>query len=199
MDRTLRTFAVVLATLAARAVPGQAPTTPAEQARDEIEHPRVTAAGVHFASDMITHHEQAITICSWAPKHGASKSVQDLCQRIIVSQTDEINYMKHWLADRHEPVPAPMPAMAMPGMPGMLSSDQLATLDHAHGPQFDRLLLTDMISHHQGAITMVEQLLQNGQDEDAGLLMYASNVSADQDAEIGLMQRRLAEMPTPNP
>jgi uncharacterized protein (DUF305 family) len=181
--------------LAARATSAQAPTTPAEQARDEIEHPRVTAAGVKFATDMITHHEQAITICSWAPTHGASTSVQDLCQRINVSQTDEIKYMKRWLADRHEPVPAPMPAMAMPDMPGMLSSSQLTTLDQAHGAQFDRLLLTDMISHHQGAITMVQQLLQNAQDEDGGLLMYASNVAADQDAEIGLMQRRLATMP----
>jgi uncharacterized protein (DUF305 family) len=194
--------------LAARTAAGQAaPTTPAEQAREEIEHPVFTAAGVKFASDMITHHAQAILICGWAPSHGASASVKDLCQRISVTQVDEISYMKHWLADRHQPVPSTdqggqmqdMPGMTMPGMPGMLSRDQLATLDHAHGAAFDRLLLTDMIHHHQGAITMVNDLVANAHDEDEGLLTYASNVAADQDAEIGLMQRRLAAMPTPTP
>jgi uncharacterized protein (DUF305 family) len=195
-------FLIAALVVAVRTAAGQAsaPTTPAEQARQELEHPRYTAAGVAFATDMISHHAQAIAICDWAPTHGASASVQDLCQRIAVSQTDEINYMKGWLTDRHQPVPETMAGMAMSGtMPGMLSDTQLATLDHAHGTTFDRLLLTDMIHHHQGAIAMVNQLLKNAPDEDEGLLNYAGNVAADQDAEIGLMQRRLAAMPAPTP
>jgi uncharacterized protein (DUF305 family) len=176
-----------------------APRTPAEQARQEIEHPRFTTAGVHFASTMIGHHAQAIEIAGWAPSHDASPAVQDLCARIAVSQTDEIRFMQTWLQERHQVVPPADPhGYVMPGMdhpmlmPGMLTAAQLTELDAAHGARFDRLLLTDMIRHHQGAIDMVQQLMAAAPQEDPALITYATNVAADQAAEIARMQRLLA-------
>jgi uncharacterized protein (DUF305 family) len=176
--------------------------TPADKAKAELEHPRFTAAGVHFMSGMIAHHTQAIVMTGWATSHGAGPAVQALAERIAVSQTDEIKFMQDWLQDRHQAVPPSDPSgygMAGMGqpmlMPGMLAPPQMAQLDSAHGAKFDRLFLTDMIMHHTGAIDMVHQLNTSGEQQDDALSMYATNVEADQSAEIARMQRMLEAMP----
>jgi uncharacterized protein (DUF305 family) len=180
---------------------GAAGITPAEQARSEISHPRYTAAGVLFMSGMIGHHAQALVMAGWGPSHGASSAVRSLCDRISVSQTDEIKFMQGWLSDRHQVVPEPDPrGSMMPGMdhpmlmPGMLTPAQMTELDQARGPRFDRLLLSDMIMHHRGAVDMVHQLMASGQADDDRLANYATNAEADQSAEIGRMQRMLDAM-----
>jgi uncharacterized protein (DUF305 family) len=178
---------------------GAAGMTPAQQAAMNGGVPAYTAADVHFMSSMISHHAQALTMAAWAPTHGASAAVRTLCERITVSQTDEIKYMQGWLSDRHLPVPTPDPrGMTMPGsdqpmlMPGMLTPEQMSELDHARGAEFDRLFLTDMIAHHRGALEMVHELMTSaGAAQDAALFAYATDVQAGQAAEIGRMQRLL--------
>jgi len=178
-------------------VEGATGVTPAQRAEFERAHPRYTPAGVAFASGMIEHHAQAIVMAGWAPTHDASPAVRDLCERILVSQTDEIKFMQEWLRVRHLDVPAPDTMASMANMkhsalmPGMLTPEQMAALESARGPAFDRLFLTDMIMHHQGALAMVDTLQASGQGEDASLMTYATNVAADQSAEIGRMQRLL--------
>jgi uncharacterized protein (DUF305 family) len=158
-----------------------------------------TTADVRFMSGMIYHHAQAILIAGWAASHDAGPSVRTLCERIVVSQKDEITLLSRWLATRHEAVPHPDPEhMMMPGMdsthvmPGMLTAEQLAQLDRARGPDFDELFLGLMIQHHQGAITMVNQLFTAGAGEEEPVYKMASNVFADQTTEIERMQRMLA-------
>jgi uncharacterized protein (DUF305 family) len=158
-----------------------------------------TAADVRFMSGMIYHHAQAILIAGWARSHGAGPSVQTLCDRIVASQTDEINLLSRWLADRHEAVPHPDPEHSMMPemdaghmMPGMLSAAQLAQLDSARGPDFDESFLRFMIQHHQGAITMVNELFAAGAGEENPVYKMASSVFADQTTEIERMQRMLA-------
>ena len=163
-----------------------------------------TAADVHFMSGMIQHHAQAVLIAGWAPTHGASPALRALCERIVVGQRDEIVLMKRWLEDRHEPVPhadlADSAHMMMPGMdssmlmPGMLTAAALERLDQARGREFDRLFLQGMIRHHQGAITMVNQLFASrGAGEEEPVFRFAANVFADQTTEIERMQRMLAD------
>lgn len=160
-----------------------------------------TRGDVEFMSGMIHHHAQAVMIAGWAPSHGASQSVQALCDRIVVGQRDEILLLQNWLKDHHEAVPDPthemMPAMAAmaPMMPGMLNATQLAQLDSARGADFDRLFLRLMIMHHQGAITMVNQLFATqGSGEEQTVYKMASNVFADQTTEIARMQKMLAPL-----
>jgi len=161
-----------------------------------------TAADVHFMSGMIEHHAQAVLMAGWAPTHGASPAVRALCERIVVGQRDEIVLMQRWLHDRHEPIPqADTSHMMMTGMdssmlmPGMLSAAQLERLEHARGREFDRLFLQDMIRHHQGAITMVNQLFgSRGAGEEEPAFRFAANVFADQTTEIERMQRMLADL-----
>ena len=157
---------------------------------------------------MIAHHSQAILMANWAPTHGASASLQTLASRIINAQRDEIATMQQWLRDRQQPVPDGHAGMKMDMggmnmgsghetlMPGMLTDAQLAQLDSARGPAFDRLFLTDMIQHHTGAVTMVKQLFDTyGAAQDELIFKFASDVNVDQTTEIARMKRMLvAEM-----
>jgi len=195
MTRVIPWLLIAAAASIAPAV-AQAPQAPSPSAQ-----PRYTPADVHFMSGMIYHHAQAILIAGWAKSHGASPSVQTLCDRIVASQTDEINLLSRWLATRGEPVPHPEPEhIMMPGMtmdsthmmPGMLTPAQLAQLDSARGPDWDETFLRLMIQHHQGAITMVNQLFAASGGEEEPVYKMATGVFADQTTEIERMQRMLA-------
>jgi uncharacterized protein (DUF305 family) len=159
-------------------------------------------ADVHFMSGMIPHHAQAVLIAGWAASHGARQDVRILCERIVVGQRDEIAMMQTWLGDRGEPVPeatATHMKMKMNGMehdmlmPGMLTDAELAALDKARGPEFDRMFLIAMIKHHQGAISMVDELFASyGAAQEETIFRFASDVYADQTTEIDRMQKMLA-------
>jgi uncharacterized protein (DUF305 family) len=163
-----------------------------------------TPADVNFMNGMIAHHAQALLMASWAGSHGASATIMTLTSRITNAQQDEIAGMQKFLRDRHQPVPEPNPhgmSMNMSGMqhtmlmPGMLTEDQLKQLDAARGKEFDRLFLTFMIQHHQGAVTMVKELFDTyGAAQDITVYKLASDISADQTTEIERMQKMLASM-----
>jgi uncharacterized protein (DUF305 family) len=163
-------------------------------------------ADVHFMSGMIPHHAQAVIMAGWAPSHGARSDVRILCERIDVGQRDEIALMQTWLRDRGEVVPDATSTrmhMSMNGMehdmlmPGMLTDEEMAALDKARGPEFDRLFLTGMIKHHQGAIDMVDELFKSyGAAQDETVFRFASDVYADQAIEIERMQKMLAGVPS---
>ena len=163
-----------------------------------------TAADIKFMDGMISHHAQALLMAGWAASHGASPSVLTLTSRITNAQQDEIAGMQKWLRDRHQPVPEANPhgmTMKMDGMehtmlmPGMLTEAQLKQLDEARGKEFDRLFLTFMIQHHQGAVTMVTNLFDTyGAAQDISVFKLASDISADQTTEIERMQKMLASL-----
>jgi uncharacterized protein (DUF305 family) len=168
--------------------------------------PAYTAADVEFMQGMIGHHAQAIVMANMATTHGASRQVSLFCRKVINSQRDEIEMMQGWLKDRGEKVPdvadahAHMAGMDMSGgmplMPGMLTPEQLKQLDAARDATFDRLFLTFMIQHHQGALTMVAKLFDTpGSGQGPEIFGYATGVDADQRAEIERMQNMLSNNP----
>jgi len=158
-------------------------------------------ADVEFMSGMIPHHAQAVIMAGWAPSHGAREDVAILCERIVVGQRDEIAMMQTWLSDRGQDVPEATSTrhkMTMNGtthemlMPGMLTDEEMAALDRARGPEFDRLFLVGMIKHHQGAIDMVDKLFKSyGAAQDETVYKFASDVYADQSIEIDKMHEML--------
>jgi uncharacterized protein (DUF305 family) len=78
----------------------------------------------------------------------------------------------------------------------MLTPAQLEELDQAQGPEFDRLFLTYMIQHHQGAVTMVEELFAtDGAAQDPLTFKLASDVQVDQRTEIDRMEQMLSALP----
>jgi uncharacterized protein (DUF305 family) len=106
--------------------------------------------------------------------------------------------MKRWLAARGEPLSMQMPDMPdMPDhhltlMPGMLTAEQMNALRTAKDGEFDRLFLTGMIQHHNGALTMVKDLFDTpGAGQDAEVFNFATDVDTGQRAEIRIMQTLL--------
>jgi len=159
-------------------------------------------ADIEFMSGMIPHHAQAVIMAGWAPSHGARADVAILCERIAVAQRDEIKMMRQWLQDRSLPVPDATSTkhhMKMANgmehdmlMPGMLSDEEMAALDKARGPEFDRLFLEGMIRHHQGAIDMVDKLFKSyGAAQDETVFKFANDVQSDQAIEINVMRDML--------
>jgi len=176
--------------------------TPAQIAAVDSVRRHVTPADIEFMSGMIGHHAQAIQMSEMAPTHGAGPQVIILAARIINAQKDEIATMQQWLKDRGQPVPEAVPGMKMAGhgdhlmlMPGMLSPEQMAQLDAARGPEFDRLFLTYMIQHHNGALAMVQKLFSHdGAGQEDVIFKFASDVNVDQITEVDRMRRMLFEM-----
>jgi uncharacterized protein (DUF305 family) len=73
----------------------------------------------------------------------------------------------------------------------------MKALDAAKDTTFDRLFLTGMIQHHQGAIKMVADLIKSGGAQASEMFGYASGIDNDQRAEISIMQQMLASSPPP--
>ena len=153
---------------------------------------------------MIMHHTQAVTMTSLIPSHTDNRQVNLLGERISASQSDEMNFMKRWLAARGEPISMAMPGMPemdmggmpMAAMPGMLTPAQMTALAAARGPQFDQLFLSGMIQHHNGALVMVKDLFATeGAGQDADLFNFATDADNTQRAEIRIMQGLLAAQP----
>lgn len=189
-------FALLAALLGVAAVAGSAPLA----AQGTPEAP--SAPDVAFMSGMIGHHAQAVLMAGWAVSHEASPTLQTYCRKVVVSQRDEIGLMKRWLTDHHQPLPDStlMYGRAMPGMrpmlmPGMLTTAELARLDSARGPDWDRLFLEDMIRHHQGAVAMVQDLFNTPGGGKGLVFQFATDISADQTAEIGRMRQMLITLP----
>ena len=164
---------------------------------------QVSEADVQFMAGMIHHHAQALVMSALAPTNGASDAVLTLTARITNAQKDEIGLMQRWLRQRDRPVPEVGSDGRMVGMadhamhmPGMLSAQQLADLAAARGREYDRLFLTYMIQHHNGAVTMVHELFaSDGAAQDEFVFKLASDIQVDQTTEVARMQRMLDALP----
>lgn len=159
-------------------------------------------ADVEFMQGMIMHHSQAVEMTALIPSHTENAEVHLLGARISRSQSDEMSFMKRWLAARGEAISMAMPGMPemdmngapMKAMPGMLTPEQMEALRNAKGAEFDRLFLTGMIQHHNGALVMVKDLFDTpGAGQDADLFDFATDADNTQRAEIKIMQDMLKE------
>jgi uncharacterized protein (DUF305 family) len=144
---------------------------------------------------MIPHHAQAKEMSALAESRTNNEAILAVAARITLSQDDEIAMMQDWLGDRGLEVTAE-DAHHQSGfmrMAGMLTDEEMAALAAARGSEFDRLYLESMIQHHQGALDMVEDLLdQRGSVQDPLLYEFTSDVTSDQTSEIERMVTLLA-------
>jgi uncharacterized protein (DUF305 family) len=167
----------------------------ATQAADlsQIAH---TDAEIRFIQGMIGHHAQALEMTALIAARTSRADVLMLGKRIEMSQADEIQMMIAWLKTRGLPAPEPH-AHHTPGavlMPGMLTSDEMRRLSDAKGAEFDRLFLQSMIRHHEGALTMVDDLFAAaGAAQQSDIFAFATDVDADQRMEIDRMSAMLEE------
>ncbi|NRB72065.1 MAG: DUF305 domain-containing protein [Xanthomonadales bacterium] len=178
--------------------PGQPSKTLAAEDAVQIADTAYTVDDVRFLTDMIPHHHQALVMSRWAPERTNNQEILDLAGRIDSTQADEIAFMQDWLRERGEPVPDPTAHHAMHAhhdMAGMATPAQMEALEASRGTAFDRLFLQLMIPHHDGALTMAEELLeQPGAAFDATLFDFTSDVQNDQAVEIERMNALLVAL-----
>jgi uncharacterized protein (DUF305 family) len=162
-----------------------------------------STADVSFAQLMIPHHQQAVQMADLAITNASSPEVLKLAEKIKAAQDPEIATMESWLTtwgvgdqmqgmDPSAPANGDMGGMDMGGMSasGMMTQDDLDKLSKASGTDFDRMWLQMMIAHHQGAVTMAQQVLDTTTNPDVQKLAQA--VVDGQTQEIDTMQQLLA-------
>ena len=184
-SRPLATLAAALA-LAGMLAACARDTEPAAEHND---------ADTQFAQMMIVHHEGAIEMAELAVERATTPEVKALGERISAAQGPEIELMAGWLDDWDEAAPAELDMEGMDhggmDMDGMGQGEVMADLDGRAGTDFDDRFLAMMIAHHEGAIEMSEDELDDGQNAEA--LELAQTIIDAQEAEITEMEGLLAD------
>jgi uncharacterized protein (DUF305 family) len=192
------------ATTQAQASSAASSAAPATSAADHND------ADVTFAQAMIPHHEQAVEMSDMVlGKQGIAPEVITLANEIKAAQGPEIQQMQGWLAEwgvesgeggmssmpGHDMSTMPGHDMSgdgsMPGMSGggMMSEQDMTDLQNAQGVAASRLFLTQMIEHHEGAITMAQTEIDAGQFPAA--VEMARAIVTSQQEEITTMENLL--------
>ena len=199
---TVAAAAVLLAgcTGSDQGMPGMNHGTPPSASQPPAEAGQHNEADVAFAQGMIPHHTQAIEMSQLAPERAQSEQVKDLARQIEAAQGPEIDTLTGWLQRWGAPAPqsempgmdhGSMPGMDHGGMQGMMAPEDMQKLQQARGAEFDRMFLTMMIEHHEGAVTMAETELAQGQFPEAKQM--AQQIVSSQQAEIKTMQDLLKQ------
>ena len=151
-------------------------------------------ADVMFAQHMIPHHTQAIEMSdTLLAKQGIDPRVTELANQIKAAQGPEIQQMQGWLTQWGTPSMPPMSGHGdMPGMSGMMSEQDMSALKDAQGVDASKLFLTQMIAHHEGAITMAQSEIKDGQYPAA--VAMAHSIVTTQQQEIDTMKAILATL-----
>ena len=147
-------------------------------------------ADVAFATEMIPHHEQALQMVAMTEGRELSPDFEHLTGHIHDAQLPEIETMTGWLEDWDEPVPTGHQHHQGMDMSGMMSDDDLADLGAAGRSAFERMWLTMMIAHHEGAIEMSRTELDEGSYGPA--LDLARSIIDSQSREIDEMREMLS-------
>ena len=141
------------------------------------------AGDVMFAQMMIPHHQQAIEMADLALTNDTtSTAVRTLAEQIKGAQDPEIQTMQGWLREWGAPTGAAMDH----GTAGMMTAQDMASLKAAKGQQFNRMWLQMMVEHHQGAVTMAQDVQST--TEDPRVRQLAQSVVDGQKKEIATMQ-----------
>ncbi|MEV7795049.1 DUF305 domain-containing protein [Streptomyces sp. NPDC087512] len=157
----------------------------AERQRADDDSPN--SADVAYARMMIQHHAQALEMTALVPGQAESGRLKKLAERIAAAQGPEITAMKGWLTAHGQKETGG--GHDHGAMPGMATPEQLAELRAARGEDFDRLFLTLMITHHEGAITMATDVKSQG--NNVQIEEMADDVVAQQTSEIVRMRGML--------
>lgn len=157
-------------------------------------------ADVDFASDMIQHHAQALEMVDLTLGRDLDPEVARLAEEIRAAQAPEIEQMADWLQGWDAPVPETSrdhanahgdgEGMDM-DMPGMMSAEEMEALERAPAAEFQDLWLQMMVEHHEGAVKMATEQLDNGESAEA--IALAEDVIATQEKEIDAMHALLED------
>ncbi len=168
-------------------------TLSADEAAAGVPATPPNEADFGYVEMMVVHHRQAVEMTAWAPARAADESVKGLASRISDTQQPEIDMMNAWLERNGRPKAGDGHAHGhgdhAAHMPGMATPEQLRQLQGSTGAAFDALFLQLMTAHHEGAVTMANDVQKNG--SDVKVQEMADHVIAEQSDEIRRMRAML--------
>ncbi|MFT5277781.1 MAG: hypothetical protein ACI97K_001202 [Glaciecola sp.] len=177
--------------------PGQAARMLSAEDAVKIAGTSYTNDDVSFMQNMIPHHSQAVDMAVLVEERTNNKEIIDIAGRIRKSQADEIAFMQDWLEQRSEQTDIDHSMHMDHSLMGMATMPQMDELEASEGTEFDRVFLSLMIPHHEGAVRMVDDLLeQSGSAYDPILYDFVNDIVNDQNAEITRMDSLLANLST---
>lgn len=199
MFKKFTVVATLLTTLSVLTACGNDNNASAHQTQTASSGDEFNDADVEFATDMIQHHAQALSMVDLTLGGQLDAEVQQLAEDIREAQGPEIEQMTDWLSDWDQPIPETVRDHANAhgdgdmemdtDMPGMMSADQMAELEAAEGAEFEQMFLEMMIEHHEGAIEMAQAEQSEGHHADA--IELAKNIESAQQDEIATMETLL--------
>ncbi|MCI4660189.1 DUF305 domain-containing protein [Cryobacterium zhongshanensis] len=145
-------------------------------------------ADVEFAQ-MVIVHSGALAIARLAAERSSDPDTKGLAESILTARAAEIDVMTSWLQAWGAEVPeiGSMPESDRDApMPGLVTDQQVADLDDASGPAFDRQFLSLMIEHHTSSIARADVEARSG--ESILARHFAATITGDQGAELAEMK-----------
>lgn len=181
--------------------PAQHSHPPAAGASTSVAGQQHNPQDVTFAQHMIPHHQQAVEMSDiMLAKTEINPQVIALANQIKAAQGPEIAQLQDWLSQWGAPTAPEMPGHdhhgsshgSLPGMDGMMSAQDMDALKNAQGTEAAKLFLTQMIAHHEGAISMAATESSSGQFPAA--VTMAKSIISTQQKEIDDMQAMLGAL-----
>ncbi len=146
---------------------------------------------LRFIDGMILHHQGAIAMAESALQNSQREEVKQLAEAIIAAQQTEIDQMQQWRQAWY-PDASAEPTMydaqmghTMAMTPEMQSAMMMDGDLGAADDEFDLRFINAMIPHHEGALAMAEQALQNSERPE--LRKVSEDILTSQQAEIDQM------------
>lgn len=171
-------------------------TADAEPATTASVAPTFNEADVKFAQTMVPHHEQAIEMTDVIlAKQGVAPGVTQLAQQIKAAQVPQKEALTGFLTAWNQPLIPDHASEAHEdhwAAEGMLTPEAMQALDAADARKGQRLFLEGMIEHHEGAVAMVQDEIDDGQNPDA--VQLAQTIRDGQTAEIETMRGLLTDL-----
>jgi uncharacterized protein (DUF305 family) len=148
---------------------------------------------LRFIDSMIPHHKGAVVMAKEVLQKSQRPDLKKLADDIIRAQTKEINQMKAWRTAWYPKAPSePIAWHSNMGHSMAMTQDQIKsmmmTMDlGAADAEFDRRFIDAMIPHHEGALTMAQEVL--GKSKRPEIQKLAKDILTSQAAEIAQMKQ----------
>jgi uncharacterized protein (DUF305 family) len=135
---------------------------------------------------MAAHHRQGVELGEIGAQKAGDPHLRALARMMTAGQNGEVAILAQWWRSWF---PGELPDASEDErhtMPGMLGEDEFVGLRGTDGPAFDRLFVSRMSTHHEGAITMAYDALRNASDPRLKIISYT--IGYEQRGEINLMR-----------
>ncbi|MCY7336966.1 MAG: DUF305 domain-containing protein [Chamaesiphon sp.] len=146
---------------------------------------------LRFLDSMMPHHQGALVMAQEAIAKSKRPEVIKLAKSIVADQKQEIAQMQQWRKQwypKASATPVMWHAAMKHEMPMTAEHMQMMQMNMSLGKAdagFDKRFLDAMIPHHQGAVTMAQDLLQKSKRPEMKKL--AQNIITSQQQEIDMM------------